>query len=232
MARVRGLVISMVAVLGLGACGGGSGGPPAQAPVRGGTMTVAIWQEPSTLYPYYTTQTMANVVYEIALEPLVGVLPNGTYQAVLATEIPTSGNGGVKLVGDGRRMDVTYHLRPGVWADGEALTSDDVRFTWQAIVKDPKVTSRSAYDQIESVDSPDRLTAVVHYRTIYSAYARLFPAVLPKHALEKEPDISKSDFVRLPFGTGPFKIAEFSSGDHITAVRNSHYRASTLQSGR
>ena len=232
MARARSLVLAMAAMMGLAACGGGAAGPTAQAPVKGGTMTVAVWQEPNTLYPYYATQTVSQLVFEIALEGLVQVLPDGTYNAVLAREVPTTGNGGVKLLPDGKRMDVTYHLKPGLkWADGQPVTSDDVRFTWQAIMKDPKVTSREGYDQIESVDTPDPLTAVLHYGSIYAAYASRFSMsagagspILPKHVLEKEADISKSDFVRTPFGTGPFKITEFKSADHITAERNPSYR--------
>ena len=231
MSRARGLVIAIAAVVGLGACGaGGGGGLAAQAPVKGGTMTVAIWQEPNTLYPYYATQTVAQVVFETALEGLVQVLPDGTYNAVLAKEVPTTANGGVKLSPDGKRMDVTYHLKPGLkWADGQPVTTDDVRFTWQAIMKDPKVTSRGGYDQIESVDTPEPLTVVLHYGSIYAAYASRFSTsvgnpIVPKHVLEKEADISKSEFVRAPFGTGPFKITEFKSADHITAERNHNYR--------
>ena len=233
MFRIKSLVMGIVAVLGLGACGGGGGGAPsAQTPVKGGTGTVALWQEPNTLYPYYATQTVANVVYETALEGLVRVTPAGGYEALLAREVPTTGNGGVKIAADGKTMDVTYHLKPGLkWADTQPVMSDDIRFTWQAIMKDPKVTSREGYDQITGVDTPDSLTAVLHYGSIYAAYATRFSSsggtghpILPRHVLEKEADISKSDFVRLPFGTGPFKITEFKSADHITAERNPNYR--------
>jgi peptide/nickel transport system substrate-binding protein len=230
MQRLRILFIAMAAVIGLCACGGSSGGQTARAPIKGGTLTVAVWQEPNTLYPYYATQTVSTLVYEIALEGLVQVTPEGNYQAALASEVPTIANGGVKIAADGKRMDVTYHLKPNLkWADGQPLSSDDIKFTWQAIMNDPKVTTRGGYDQMTGIDTPDRLTAVVHYGSIYAAYASRFSSsagqpILPKHVLEKEADISKSDFVRTPFGTGPFKITEFKSADHITAERNPNYR--------
>jgi peptide/nickel transport system substrate-binding protein len=230
MSKVPNLAIAMVAMLALGACGGGATGPTALTPVKGGTMTVAVWQEPNTLYPYYATQTVSTLVYEIALEGLVRVTPDGAYQPVLAKEVPTVANGGLKLSTSGQSMDVTYHLKPGLkWADGQPVTSDDVRFTWQAIMKDPKVTTRGGYDQITSIDTPDPVTAVVHYGSIYAPYASRFSSsagqpILPRHVLEKEADISKSDFVRTPSGTGPFKITEFKSADHITAERNPNYR--------
>jgi peptide/nickel transport system substrate-binding protein len=230
MQRLRILFIAMAAVIGVCACGGSSGGQTARAPIKGGTLIVAVWQEPNTLYPYYATQTVSTLVYEIALEGLVQVTPEGNYQAALASEVPTIANGGVKIAADGKRMDVTYHLKPNLkWADGQPLSSDDIKFTWQAIMNDPKVTTRGGYDQMTGIDTPDRLTAVVHYGSIYAAYASRFSSsagqpILPKHVLEKEADISKSDFVRTPFGTGPFKITEFKSADHITAERNPNYR--------
>lgn len=233
MSRVRSVIVAVVALVLVSACGQGGGtGQQAQQPVKGGTMTVALWQEPNTLYPYYATQTVAQLVFETVLEGLVRVLPDGNYLPVLAKEVPTVQNGGVKILGDGKRMDVTYHLLPNVkWADGQPLNSEDVQFTWQAIMKDPKVTSREGYDQIESVDTPDAVTAVLHYKTIYAAYASRFSVssgtanpILPKHVLGSEPDISKTDYTRKPFGTGPFKITEFQSADHITAERNPSYR--------
>lgn len=230
MSRARSLVAALIGLLILGACGNaGPGSQKAQTPVRGGTMTVALWQEPNTLYPYYATQTVSNLVYEVALEGLVRTDPAGNYVPLLAKEVPTLKNGGVKVSSDGKKMDVTYHLLPNVkWADGQPFTSADVQFTWQAIMRDPKVTTREGYDQIESIDASDPLTAVVHYKTIYAAYATRFASysypILPKHILENVPDISKSDFVRTPIGTGAFKITEFQSADHITAERNPNYR--------
>src|SRR5262245_3728055 len=54
---------------------------------------------------------------------------------VLAAEVPTLENGGVKLRSDGS-MDVTWKLRPGVkWHDGIPHTSADVKFTVDAINK-------------------------------------------------------------------------------------------------
>jgi len=228
---MRTLFVATAALVALGACGNAASAPPAHAPVKGGTLTVAIWQEPNTLYPYYATQTVSTLVFETALEGLVRVTPDGAYQPVLAREVPTLANGGVKLSADGKRMDVTYHLKPNLrWADGQPVTSDDIRFTWQAVMKDPKVTTRGGYDQMTGIDTPDALTAVVHYGSIYAAFASRFAGgnvgqpILPRHVLEKEPDISKSDFVRTPFGTGPFRITEFKSADHITAERNPNYR--------
>ncbi len=215
-----------IALLLLAACGGGqpSGGPSA-APVKGGTLTLAIWQEPNTLHPFYGTQTVAQVVWEVAVEGLVRPDPDGNYVPVLAKETPSLKNGGVKMAPDNSRMDVTYKLLPGVkWSDGQPFDSGDVKFTWQSIMKDPNVTTREGYDKIDSVDTPDATTVVLHYKEVYAPYATRFPWLLPRHVLESVPDVSKSTYPRAPIGTGPFRITEFKSADHITAERNPNYR--------
>ena len=84
-------------------------------------------------------------------------------------------------------MDVTWTLRPDItWHDGTPLTSADVKFTVDAI-NDPAYNPESTdgFDRITSVDTPDPLTAVVHYREVYAPYALQFVrGTLPKHVLE------------------------------------------------
>ena len=92
----------------------------------------------------------------------------------------------MKLRADGG-MDVTWKLRPGVkWHDGKPHTSADVKFTVDAINKgDWKPESTDGFDRISSVDTPDSLTAVVHYKEVYAPYQmQFFRGTLPKHVLD------------------------------------------------
>lgn len=192
---------------------------------RGGTLTFAIWQEPATLNAFHGTQTVITIVLNAVVEGLVDVDPDGNYVPELAEEVPTLKNGQVKLSPDGKKMDVTYKLKKGiVWSDGKPFTSADVKFTWQAVMKDPKVTSREGYDKIEAIDTPDDLTVVVKYKEIYAPYLTRFGAILPKHVLEGVEDFGKHEYSRKPLGTGPFKIVEFKAAESITAERNENYR--------
>ena len=227
-------VLFLAFVLAAGACGpttpaGGSPGPAGSAagtPTRGGTLVFAIWQEPTTVASIYQNQTVSGIVGDVVVEGLLNVDTDGNYQPVLAKSVPTVTNGGVKLSADGKKMDVTYELKSGVkWSDGDPFTSADVKFTWETIMKDPKVITREGYDQVESIDTPNDTTVVVHYKTLYGPYLTRFQlGMLPKHVLQNVADISTSDFNRRPMGTGPFKITEFVAGDHITAERNANYR--------
>jgi peptide/nickel transport system substrate-binding protein len=195
----------------------------APAPARGGTVVLAA-QEPETLHPFRSTGTQTNAIaYRLAVEGLSAVAPDGSPRAALATEIPTAANGGLRV--DGGAMTVRWTLRPDVrWSDGEPLTSDDVRFTWRAVMSDPLVTSREGYDLIADIETPDARTAVVRYRSLDVAYAYRFDALLPRHLLEGASDAALAAYARAPLGTGPFRITEFASGDHLTAERNERYR--------
>ncbi len=197
----------------------------AATPTRGGTVIVAIWQEPSTLAAHYANQTVTDVVNFGVIEGLTSTTTDGEYVPNLAKSVPTVANGGAKLSADGKKLDVTWELKPGIkWSDGTPLTSADIKYTWEIWMKDPKTNSRTGFSEIESIDLPNDVTAVVHYKSVYAPYPSNFFSLMPKALLEKEADISKTDYVRRPLGTGPFKVTEFKAGDSITLEKNTNYR--------
>ena len=148
---------------------------------------------------------------------------------LLAAEVPTLANGGVRLRGDGG-MDVIWKLRPGVtWHDGTPFTSADVQFTVEAI-NDPKYNPESTdgFDRISSVDTPDPLTAVVHYKEVYAPYALQFVrGALPRHVLQGRDIDRANDYNRTPLGTGPYRVAEWRSGEFIRLERVPNYWGGT-----
>lgn len=198
--------------------------PPRDVPNASGGTVILAWQEPSTLDPLYSTGTATTAtITALAVEGLVRVGPEGDAEPALASAVPTLANGGVRLVGT--EMEVTYRLRDGlVWSDGEPVTSEDVRYTWQAVMSDPKVTSREGYDLIGAIDVPDVRTVVIRFRQIYAGYLTRFDAILPAHLLREKGDAARLAYGRAPLGTGPFRIVTFAAGDHIVAQRNERYR--------
>ncbi|MBI5029007.1 MAG: peptide ABC transporter substrate-binding protein [Chloroflexi bacterium] len=192
------------------------------APKKGGTFTLAIYQEPDLLNPYLAAQRTAGEVHIFVIEGLLGVNEKGEFYPVLAREVPTKENGGLSADG----LTLTYHLKENVvWSDGEKFTCDDVKFTWEAVTH-PKSGAVGASDlrEINSVECPDPYTVVIKFKNFYAAYLVPFWVVLPRHATGDPANISKWDYNRKPLGTGPFKIVEWVSGDHITLVRNERYR--------
>jgi peptide/nickel transport system substrate-binding protein len=144
---------------------------------------------------------------------------------LLATVVPTIENGGVKVRADGG-MDVAWTLRPGVkWHDGTPFTSADIQFTVDAI-NGPNYNPESTdgFDRITSVDTPDPLTAVVHYKEIYAPYdIQFIRGALPKHILQGRDIDRAQDYNRSPLGTGPYRVEEWKAGEYILLERVPHY---------
>jgi peptide/nickel transport system substrate-binding protein len=140
---------------------------------------------------------------------------------LLAAEVPTLENGGVVLRPDGG-MDVTWRIRPGIrWHDGVPFTSADIKFTVEAINSpDYNPESTDGFDRIESIETPDSLTAVVRYREVYAPYALQFVrGALPRHVLEGRDIDGARDYSRRPLGTGPYRVAEWKTGEYILLER-------------
>ncbi len=185
-------------------------------------VTMGIYQEPENLNTYIGVQTVITYVHRPFAEYLIDVNEKGEYVPVLATEVPSVENGGVSEDG----LTITYKLKKGVkWSDGQPFTSADVKFTWEALIN-PKnlVKSRSGYELIESVETPDDHTAVVKYKEYYAPYLTRFAPVLPKHILGKLDNMNDAPYNRMPVGTGAFRVTEWVSGDHITMEKNPYYR--------
>jgi peptide/nickel transport system substrate-binding protein len=131
----------------------------------------------------------------------------------------------VRVLDDGR-LEVTWKLRSGVrWHDGQPFTSRDVAFTVQTI-NDPSYNPESTegFDLIESVATPDDLTAVVTYRRIYAAYQDQFwRGALPRHVLEGKDLNAFPEYDRRPVGTGPYKVEEWRTGEYLLLARNQDY---------
>ena len=125
---------------------------------------------------------------------------------------------------DGRK--ITFHLRKGVkWQDGAPFTSDDVMFTYRRMI-DPRTPTAYAEDfkQVRRASAPDPYTFVVEYaRSFAPALASWGMHVLPKHLLEKYPDISKSPLNKKPVGTGPYRFVEWKTGEKVVFDANPDY---------
>jgi peptide/nickel transport system substrate-binding protein len=128
---------------------------------------------------------------------------------------------------------LTYHIRPEArWSDGTPVSARDFVFTHE--------TSRSAgvelpagyaeaLAQVVSVRELAALTVRVVLRSRYADWRRLFPYVLPQHAL------AGADFGTVwneriddprtgrPIGSGPFLVGRWVRGREITFERNPRY---------
>ena len=193
--------------------------------VQAQSLTVLTPQEPRTLLPHFDLLTLAQEAQRLVYECLFVLDENGGYVAQLAAEVPSLENGGISEDG----TTYTIKLRPDVvWQDGDPLTSEDVAFTWQVITNpDLPIPSRTVWEAIESVETPDPLTAVVRFPEANVSFLGAASSgncfILPKHLLEGS-DMVNSSLNREPVGTGPFALAEWQSGSFLRFVKSDSYR--------
>ncbi|MCW2926906.1 MAG: extracellular solute-binding protein family 5 [Thermoleophilia bacterium] len=223
-----GLMLTLAGVIAAGC--GGSSDPAAAAEggtkPRGGTMTIGMDQEPQCLNVKIQCGSMAatSMIASSLFDGLLDVNADGDYAPKIALEVPTRENGLVKENADGT-MSVTLHLDPkAAWSDGTPITCDDVAFNFTTTMDERwQVVSRKGWDQIKSVDCPDRLTVVYVFMKPYAPYLSYVSAgPLPKHVLEGK-DFNSFFNEKIPVASGPFVLDHWDRSVEVVLRRNAKY---------
>jgi peptide/nickel transport system substrate-binding protein len=217
----------LAAACGGGSSGGGSGTTQSQAK-KGGSVVFAAEQYPECLNPITSCANASWLVWVAwmhVMPRLMEVDTKGNYVASdLLVEAPTEQNGGIKQ----NPFRITYKLKPeAVWDDGSQITSADVKFTWDAILKTTGTIGTTGYDQIQSIDTSNPKTVVMTFKQPYAAWPDLFGGnsangVVLKKAAFKSVDVSKEMQDNYPFSGGPWKLKSFSQQQSVL-VRNDRY---------
>ena len=131
----------------------------------------------------------------------------------------------INLVGDlAEKWDISddnlkirFYLRKDVkWQDGTPFTAKDVEFTYKLII-DPKTPTAYASDflRVKEFRVLDPYTVEITYEKPYApALGSWGQSMLPAHLLEGK-DVNQSPLRRNPIGTGPYKFAEWKTGERI-----------------
>jgi peptide/nickel transport system substrate-binding protein len=193
------------------------------------TLTGGWTQEPDNIVPYYTSMTYAVWIAQLTLVGLAEWDENGTLVPELAAEVPSMENGGLSADG----LTLTWKLKPDLkWSDGEPLTSADIKFSWeQTMSPDNASLWKTGYNKIASIDTPDDLTAIIHFSELYPPWPTLFTqgpnnagSILPKHILEGKTHLESDTFIHWPtVANGPFVITDWVAGDHLQLLPNPNF---------
>ncbi|MBI1417043.1 MAG: ABC transporter substrate-binding protein [Limimaricola sp.] len=190
---------------------------------RGGVMTYGRYADSLFLDPVLND---ANVD--------IWILSN-MYDTLL---LPTDDGKGVKpgLASDYKVSDdgltVTLTLRDGIkFSDGSAITPEDVVFSLDRAINPDNGIWNFLVSSIDSVDSPDAKTVVLHLKhpdpAIIPALTVFNTAIMPKAqfmASAGTTDKEKAeDFQTHPVGSGPFVLQSWDRGSTMKLVRNPYY---------
>ena len=206
MKKIISLLLAMVMVFGLVACGSGNA-------TKGSTLVYGSGD-------YDSINPIMNEHCEIKhllFDSLVKLDQNGDPVASLAESWSY----------DDATMTYTFKLRSDVkWHDGEMFTADDVKFTIEAIMTpDNGSENYPNYIEIDEIKViSDTEIAFVLTEPNFAFLDYMTMSILPKHKLQGE-DMWESDYFKNPIGTGPYKLEAWDVGQAITMVKNEEYFA-------
>ncbi|MDA8344381.1 MAG: ABC transporter substrate-binding protein [Thermaerobacter sp.] len=233
MQRKASLLLALLLLVPAGAAHAAAGlsRPFAQTRTIPPTITVGVVGQPASLDPFfYTAQSSADILAATS-DGLLRYAPTNwpandrhfTWRPDLVSQMPRIRVQGPP--GPDAAVTITYRLRSGLrWSDGARLTSKDVRFTWQAVMRPGSGAYQAGYDQITAIDTPNPLTAVVHLRGTYAAWQTLFSALLPYHALHaRVGSIAQDTAYNLrPLATGPYVVV-YNKHRRVVLRSNPYY---------
>jgi peptide/nickel transport system substrate-binding protein len=133
----------------------------------------------------------------------------------------------------------TFRLRKNLrWSDGEPLTADDVIFTWNDVIYNPKIVSpvRDGFiidGKKFKITKVDDLTIQVETPMVYAPFLENFGAgvaIIPKHILEQsvangtfDSAYSVNTKPEEVVGSGPYRLKEYKAAQYTILERNPYF---------
>ncbi len=180
-------------------------------------LVMAIWSAPEGLFNpnLYESAYDAYAAVDPVFTGMMDHDPDADYELVpnLAEEMEVSDD----------EMTFTYHLRDDIYFhDGEPVTTEDVKFTFEWMMDEDYTGVRAAYwESIEEIEVEDETTIHFHLSDVDApALIRISTwSISPKHVFEGTPiaDLEEHPNVtEQPIGAGPYKLTEYEEGQFTT----------------
>jgi peptide/nickel transport system substrate-binding protein len=190
--------------------------PPAGAIKRGGVLKWARQALPMSLDPVWTDSNYDIWLFQNMYEGLVRIDKAGTsVEPALATSWDISQD----------QLTYTFHLRAGVkFHDGSELKASDVVWSLDR-ARDPEAGIWNwTLENVEKIEAVDDSTVAVTLKVPAANFLNMLTmfnaSILPGEVVDAQ---GKDAFFKAPIGTGPFKMAEYVVGDHLTFTKNPDY---------
>jgi peptide/nickel transport system substrate-binding protein len=187
----------------------------------GGTVTIPIGADP-TMNPYHPNAFVESIFVNRVL--FDGLTKPGKDLAP-APDLASSWQAAPDA------LSWTFKLRPDAkWSDGQAITADDVLFTFNDIVlkKELGATGAGNFAAVQSVEAVDPTTVKFNLSRPFSALPSNLAynaGILPRHAFagQSDPWAFTAFNKGTPISSGPFKVESYTSGQSVALARNDAY---------
>lgn len=171
--------------------------------------------EPDTMNPLTTYSTEATEIISLVYDKLLGYALDLQIQPELAKEYSYSTDG----------LTLTFKLRDNAkWQDGQAVTADDVVYTY-SLIKDNELGQYAQWlTHMVSIEATDASTVVLAFDLPQAFNPGLIIPILPKHiwSAMSVDEIQKFDNAT-PIGSGPFRLSDWQRGTSLILERNKDF---------
>ena len=195
-----------------------------------GTINRYSLDQPTSLNPLFIRAWTDGFLYRLLFDPIAH------RRADLTAEWNPAMVDEVEELEGGRVHRIKLHAGMR-WHDGAPVTSEDVRFTWEAIADDnvPAVDYKYKAAEIEDIRIIDDITFdVVHRQVSALTIDNLYFPVVPAHILNNpeeraaDPTLRTSAYYNrylreLGIGNGPYRFVEWIHADRIIVERWEDY---------
>ncbi len=191
MKRVFAIFCVLCLLAGLCACGKEKSGDPAE---NGGEFCAAVCAAPDSLNPFAAESELSRELFRLVYDPLWRLDENFQPENCLVDSYDLSSDGltwTIRL-----RQDVTF-------SDGEALTSADVKFSWELFRQYGK-NAAQRFDGIASIKCPDDWTVVITTSGTKGDMMYGEVPILPEHIWSEYASSPASMDNSAMIGSGPF----------------------------
>ena len=182
------------------------------------TLIVRAYGDPMSFNPNVIADDYAYPIVQNIYNRLVKLDASKQVIPDLATDWDVSEDG----------LSITFHLRDDAhWHDGEKVTSEDVKYTFDTIKDNASYYLSSRLQIVDSIETPDQYTVVfnltqpdVSFIADIGWYACF---ILPEHIFNNGQAWEDNPASKEPIGSGPFKFVEHKQGEYVTLVANPEY---------
>jgi len=183
-------------------------------PKKGGILRVGLYNDATSMDPGTSTNVPGIRVRNLIYETLLAWDKDLNLQPMLADRYDVSSDG----------LTYTFALRKGIkFHDGAEFTADDVKFTFDRLLKvSPRKSNLSMIDRIDVIDPHTVRFRLKQAGPLFlQGVSMWFSQITPKQNSEQQ--LRAHGQILEPVGTGPYKIAEWRRGQQIRLVRFADY---------
>lgn len=200
----------------------------AQTPTR---MVIGTAQDPDSLNPFEMILSISYTINFLVYDTLTSIEPDLSPGPQLASSWEASEDG---------KIWTFYLVEDAVWHDGEAVTAEDVEFTFELILENRKEGALwiDYLSNVTRVEATDTYVVEIETDVPKATMLSIMVPILPKHlwsAVDTK-DIDKVDpwnptyFPDGPIGSGPLILDDWDPiGGEVMMLKNPDYYIDTVK---